>query len=495
MSALQIEVLSLRCGLWRISNGRDNSYALLESGCALLIDPVLPWSKKALKAIGALHVDAVLLTRPSKCRFKHCPESHGAIHLSGPSAILLSEEFLALRHSHSLRSAVSPFYDPPARCPKHLIFDLNESGNFVWRNRKFSFLSMPGHTDAAIAILLDFEGRLFCFCGDSVCAGGTFWKPHHLEWDHWTSIGARGSLRGLDRLSNMSVTDLLPSHGEPVRRSPREAIRKTRRNVAAWAEVKEQFVPGVKVDSWPGEDAGYDARRLLPGLYHLGASAYFVVGASGCGVLIDSIPSQTETVRHVMRLSKVEHLTATATHYHSDHVDGLEHWRKSLGARIVLSRRVAAIVCQPERWGHLPFLGEPLLEPPDVIARLEKPITIAGLDLTWHDLPGQTRHHNGISVQLDGVRVLFSGDNFFSPLRYNGTGGCCVANQSTPEDYAASARKVMDLKPDLVAAGHNAAFRYSPKYFQEVLKWAVKYRRALEQLHHPADCSGYFATR
>jgi glyoxylase-like metal-dependent hydrolase (beta-lactamase superfamily II) len=495
MHASQIEVLSERCGLWRISDGKANSYALVEGGSALIIDPVLRWSPKALRAIGASQADAVLLTRPSKCRFKNCMESHGALHLSGAAATLLSEEFLLLRHSHSLRSPVSPFYDPPARRPQRLVFDLNESGNFVWRSLRFSFLSMPGHTEAAVAILLEFEGRLFCFCGDSVCEGGTFWEPHHLEWDHWTSVGARAALRGLDRLSNLPITDLLPAHGEPVRKIPRATIRKTRRNVAAWAEVKEQFVPGIQVDSWPGEPVGHDARRLLPRLYHLGASAYFLAVDSGSGLLIDAIPSQSETVRHVMRLSKVEHLAATATHYHSDHVDGLAHWRNSLGATIVLSRSVAAIVCHPDRWRHLPFLGEPLPEPPETIARLEKPLAIGGLDLTWHDLPGQTRYHNGISVRLDGVRVLFSGDNFFAPLRYNGTGGCCVANESTPEGYADSARKVMDLKPELVAAGHNSAFRYSPKYFQEVVKWAGKYRRALERLHHPADGSGYFATK
>ncbi|MEI8311729.1 MAG: MBL fold metallo-hydrolase, partial [Verrucomicrobiota bacterium] len=98
MHALQIEVLSKRCGLWRMSDGTANSYALVDSGSALLIDPVLQWRQKALKAVGASQVDAVLLTRPSKCRFKNCMESHGAIHLSGASAPLLSEEFLSLRH-------------------------------------------------------------------------------------------------------------------------------------------------------------------------------------------------------------------------------------------------------------------------------------------------------------------------------------------------------------------------------------------------------------
>jgi len=495
MHASKIEVLSKRGGLWRMSDGRDNSYAFVDSGCALLIDPVLQWSQKSLKAVGALQVEAVLLTRPSKCRLRNCTGMHGAIHLSGASAPLLSEEFLSVRHSLSLWAPVSPFYDPPARRPKRLVFDLNEGGNFVWRNRKFSFLSMPGHTEAAIAILLEFEGRLICFCGDSVCEGGTFWKPHHLEWDHWTSVGARSAMRGLDRLSNLPITDLLPGHGELVRNSACGAIRKTRRKVAAWGVIKEQFVPGVKVASWPGEDAGCDARRLLPRLYHLGASAYFLVGDSKSGILIDAVPSQTETVRHVMRLAKVEHLAATATHYHCDHVDGLEYWRKSLGARIVLSRSVAAIVSHPEKWRHLPFLGEPLLTPPDTIARLEKPLSFAGLDLIWHDLPGQTRYHNGISVQLDGVRVLFSGDNFFHPLRYNGTGGCCVANECTPEDYAISASRVMELKPVLIAAGHNAAFRYSTDYFRAVQEWAKRYRRALDDLHHHADHSGYFSRR
>lgn len=486
MRASKIELIDRTCGIWRMSNGKENAYAVVSENRALLVDPLLPWGRAALKSIGAGGCDAILLTRPSAKRFAH--RHHAPIHLPGPAAALLATK----GGSFALRRPINPFYDPPQRYPRSVVCDLAEGRNFIWRERSFAFLPTPGHTEAAFSILLEEGRRVFCFCGDAVCADGKYWQPHHLEWDHWTSVGARAALRGLERLENLPLTGLLPAQGDPVLHAPRKALSATRGNLAKWAKAKEAFVPGVRVAGWPGSPAGPGARSLLPRLYQLEASGYFVIGNDGCGTLVDALPAHEAAIRRLARKHRIKKLAATATHYHCDHTDGLEYWRTRHDARIILCSNVAPIVCRPEKWARLPYLGEPLRRAPDTIAGFGKPQTWGGDDFTWHDFPGQTRHHSAISVRLDGVQVLFTGDNFFHPLRYNGTGGCSVANESSPEGYAASARLTLKLAPDLIAAGHQSPFRYSPAYFRAVLRWARAYRRALQALHQPEDESGYF---
>lgn len=472
-----------------------NSYALVESGCALLIDPVGEWSRRDLAKIGASSVDAVLLTRPSAERLENNRKWKCPVHLPSTAAPLLSGAALASRLRPALRTPISPFYDPPRVLPGNLVFDLCEGKDFHWRKHAFYFLQTPGHTEAALSILFPSGRSLACFCGDALCEKGAYWKPHHLEWDHWTSNGARAALRGLDRLANLPLTALFPSHGEPVRRSAAASVRCVRRNLEAWATAKEAFVEGVSVEPWPGEALGGGVCRMLPHLYHLGASAYMAVGNSNDAVLIDAVPAHAEQVEWLGKQLSISHFTATATHYHCDHADGLGHWRETLGAKIALTKPVADIVCDPYRWGHLPFLCERLARKPDFHPARGKSFQAGSLKLSWHGLPGQTFHHDGILTELDGVLVLFSGDNFFFPLRYNGTGGCSHANGSTPEHYAASAAKVMRWKPRLIAAGHGAAFRFSRPYFLAVQRWAKLYRQALGRLRHPSDAAGYFAPR
>ena len=121
------------------------------------------------------------------------------------------------------------------------------------------------------------------------------------------------------------VTDLLPSHGNPIRAGVRAAIRKTRGNLALWAEVKEKFVSGVRVKLWKGEVMGHGIRRLLPQLYHLAGSAYLLAGKTAAGLLIDAVPAQSKAVRHAMKLAQINRLT-TAFHYSALYFRTVQKW-------------------------------------------------------------------------------------------------------------------------------------------------------------------------
>ncbi len=480
-------------GVWRLRENGANAYAVVHRGRALFVDPLVRWERKHLRIIGASAVDGILLTRPDRERFRVCAGWNVPLHLSGASAPLLDGEYLAKRRNPPPASPVSSFYDPPAACPDGVVFDLFEGTDFVWNGRTFRFLPTPGQTPAALTILLAAPGVLLGFPGDALSEGGKFWHPHHLEWDHWTSEGIRAAVHGLDRLAQLPLTALLPARGGIIDHGARRSVRQTRTNLAAWAAAKDRFVPGIRVASLEGGDVGLGVRRFLPHLYHLGASGYVLAGEAGSGLIVDAVPSQEEAMRHAMQLAGISRLTATATHYHCDHVNGLNCWRKKFGARIALTEFIAGILLHPERWKQLPFRGEKLEKRPAIVPVYGRTQNLEGISARWHHLPGQTKFHDGIVVNVDGMKVVFSGDNFFSPLRYGGTGGCSAANLSTPEGFAESARFLMKVQPDIVAAGHNAAFWYSGPYFQAVLRWSARYRRALDRLHLEGDVTGYFA--
>jgi len=72
--------------------------------------------------------------------------------------------------------------------------------------------------------------------------------------------------------------------------------------------------------------------------------------------------------------------------------------------------------------------------------------------------PGQTWWHCAFDTQIDGSHVLFSGDNFQPPTRWNGTGGFCGYNGSHFSGFARSAQIVLDMAPDLICNGHRCIY-------------------------------------
>ena len=76
--------------------------------------------------------------------------------------------------------------------------------------------------------------------------------------------------------------------------------------------------------------------------------------------------------------------------------------------------------------------------------------------------PGQTWWHCAFDARIDSRHVLFSGDNFQLPTRWNGTGGFCAFNGSRfSEGFARSAQTVLDIAPEIICNGHLDAEYFS----------------------------------
>ena len=347
---------------------------------------------------------------------------------------------------------------------------------------RFCGISTPGHTPGALSYIVEWHGRQLAFCGDAARAGGRLHQPYHLEWDHWTPGGAREAWYGLERLAACRIDLLLPSHGPVVGSRTRDCLRRTQRRVMDLIRAKGSVCVGEKSRWMEVERMPSGARRILPHLFAFGGNGYLLLSAAGEGLAIDPTVPDMLHLEDLLREIGVRRIGAvTATHYHRDHSDALDFVRARYGARVWLHPWVADPLRNRDRY-DLPWL------PADSI-KADRLLPESGrfkwreYDLDIRPFPGQTWFHCAFHTQVDGRRVLFAGDNFQPPTRWNGTGGFCAFNGSRfSEGFARSAREVIDIDPEIICNGHGNIYRYAPSHYRRILSWAEQAERTMGAL-------------
>ena len=99
---------------------------------------------------------------------------------------------------------------------------------------------------------------------------------------------------------------------------------------------------------------------------------------------------------------------AVPTHYHDDHVAGLNLLREVEGTEVWAPENVAPVLVDPRRY-DLPCLWfDPI--PVDRTLPLGRPVAWREYELTAHALPGHTLYAAAIEVEVDGRRMLATGD-------------------------------------------------------------------------------------
>jgi glyoxylase-like metal-dependent hydrolase (beta-lactamase superfamily II) len=163
------------------------------------------------------------------------------------------------------------------------------------------------------------------------------------------------------------------------------------------------------------------------------------------------------------------------THYHDDHVAGINLLRDVTGARAWIPENVAPILAEPHRY-DLPCLWyDPVRA--DRVLPIGTPFTWHEYELTLHELPGHTRYAVAIAVDVDGRRILFTGDQQSSgrrpALNYQ------YRNRFSTRDYIRSAELYASLRPDVLLGGH-----WLPQEVDdEVLRNLMQDGRRLAELH------------
>ncbi len=352
----------------------------------------------------------------------------------------------------------------------------------------FTVLPTPGHTPGSISLLAEIDGSQVAFTGDLIAAPGKVWSASALQWSYAGSEGAAAGILSLLDLKSRHPHLLLPSHGDPIY-EPESAIDLL---VERFWQMLQFQQKNPRLSEWIAAPYLPVSPHLLRNRTSL-ANSYVLLSESGHALLIDygydfmiGLPpgydraSRRPWLYSLPALKRDFGVTAIdavlPTHYHDDHVAGLNLLRRTAGVQVWAAENVAPVLSEPARY-DLPCLWfDPI--PVDRVLPLEQPIPWQEYTFSLHALPGHTLYAAAISFEVDGLRVLATGDQYQGAAvdRCNPV----YQNLFQPHDYRRSAELIARLQPDLILPGHWDPIPVQPGYIS-----LIKERgEALERLHN-----------
>ncbi|MFH1570040.1 MAG: MBL fold metallo-hydrolase [Gemmatimonadota bacterium] len=443
-----------------------------------------------LGEIGVRHLDHVVLTHAH--RDQCCGLYRGtvpwpaavvpAVHVPAGDAALLEPAGLERFWAGYQSNGCPPNYAAPRLPVPGALPDLAADTERVLGPARFCAIPTPGHTPGALSYAVAWGGRQVVFCGDAVRAGGRLHQPYHLEWDHWTPGGALAAWYGLERLGACRMDLLLPAHGPVLRTRARQCVRRAQDRLTAFIRAKGSVCPDEPARWLDTEATPSGAGRLSPHLYAFGGNGFLLLSDGGDGFVVDpTLPDMPALEALCGELGLKRLSAATASHYHLDHSDGLDYLRRTRGTRSWLHPQVAEPLVDRDRF-DVPWLP-PVSVPVDRYLPREGRCRWREYTFQSRALAGQTHWHGALATEVDGARILFSGDNFQPPTRWNGTGGFCAYNGSRfVEGFARSAAAVRELAPDVICNGHRCIYRYAASHYRRIEAWAGRAERAVRDL-------------
>jgi glyoxylase-like metal-dependent hydrolase (beta-lactamase superfamily II) len=324
-------------------------------------------------------------------------------------------------------------------------------------------LPTPGHTIGSVTYLLEHEGRRLAFCGDLVYGHGQVWSLAATQWTYTGAEGLYASFLSCGTLAAREPDLLLPSHGEPVA-DPASSLALARGRLKELGDLRLE--QPYDLEAWEREPWVAVTPHLLRNRTSF-ATSYALLSDSGAALVLDwgydqatgvDLPTDRagrrplltslESLRRDHGVDRVE--TVVVTHYHDDHVAGINLLREVEGTEVWAPEHVAPVLERPELH-DLPCLWfDPV--PVDRALRPGEPVRWHEYELTPYPLPGHTLYAAAIRFEVDGQLVLATGDQQSggdrSILNYQYRNGFRI------DDYVASAELYRTLRPDLLLTGH-----------------------------------------
>jgi glyoxylase-like metal-dependent hydrolase (beta-lactamase superfamily II) len=342
-------------------------------------------------------------------------------------------------------------------------------------------LPTPGHTLGSVTYFADIDGRRLAFTGDLIAAPGKVWSLASMQWSYTGMEGVPATM-----ISTLSVLDhrpdvLLPAHGSPMD----EPIR-----AVALLNERLQRLIDERIPGWrPTQLRELPFEELSPHLLRnrtSQASSYVLLSQTGGALLFDygydfitGLPTGSdrsarrpwlETVRALKQRYGVDRVeVAIPTHYHDDHVAGFNLLREVEGTEVWSPANMTRIFREPRRF-DLPCLWfDPIGVDREVA--FGEPLRWHEYELRVHELPGHTLYAAAIEVEVDGMKVLATGDQQGGRWTPEGPPEALnyqYRNRFRIDDFVRSAQLYRDLAPDLVISGHWAPRPVTPEWLDEM---------------------------
>ncbi|MET1052995.1 MAG: MBL fold metallo-hydrolase [Mycetocola sp.] len=326
----------------------------------------------------------------------------------------------------------------------------------------------PGHTIGSVTYILERRGSRIGFSGDLIYAPGKVWSLAATQWSYTAHEGPAMTVLSCYLLQDELLDLLLPSHGNPMN-TPDDALH--------LLAARMQY--HVNSRRWHPWDLADRLRNpFLPVTDHLLlnrsslACCYLLLSENSEALIVDygydmttGLPTGTERAARRPWLASLPALkdqfgvsritVALPTHYHDDHVAGLQLLRDVEGTQIWAPENVAPVLADP--WLHdLPCQWyEPIAV--DRMLPLGTSFEWNEYTITVHEQPGHTLYAAAFEVEVDGVTVLFTGDqqeNLGVPGERREILNYQYRNRFRLGDYRKSADLYRRIGPGLLLSGH-----------------------------------------
>jgi glyoxylase-like metal-dependent hydrolase (beta-lactamase superfamily II) len=482
----QVELARIRdtCNVWVLKRGREA--ICVDFGAGTVLD--------RLGELGVDRITDVLVTHAHRDVAAGLPRAveHGARVWVPP----VERELFTDARGHWARLRVADSYD--LRQETLTPFEDVEVAGVVdeYRTRSYGGIDVrtlptPGHTMGAVTYLVEIDGRRIAFCGDLAHDGGRLWSLAATQWSYSGVDGQASTLLSLRILLGHEPDAVLPAHGEPID-DPASSLPATERRLAELMELR-------RVEAAPFDYGRWIDDPWRPVLPHLllnttsEANSYALLSQTGAALIVDwgydlwtgwpmggerhhcrPLLQSIDALRRNHGVERVE--AVVTTHYHDDHVAGANLLRDVEKAEVWAAENVAPILEHPDRY-DLPCLWYDAI-PVDRVLAFGEPVRWHEYELRVHPLPGHTRYAAAIEVEVDGRRVLATGDQ----QSRQGEGGRMIANYQYRnrfafDDFVASSALYERLRPDLLLTGHWQAHEPVP---EQLARLAADARRIAE---------------
>jgi glyoxylase-like metal-dependent hydrolase (beta-lactamase superfamily II) len=319
-----------------------------------------------------------------------------------------------------------------------------------WAGAEIRVIDTPGYTRGAVSYLVELEGKKIAFTGDLIRDDGKLQDLFSLQdaipeariggYHGWA--GRLGELMAsIDRIAAENPDVLAPLRG-PVIEDPLATIGRLQTRIRAayanylsidalrWyfkddhilAKARRVLGPEARVD-WM---AMAETLPLPAAIVPIGNSR-LILADDKSGFLVDcggaGIVDELRKLRAAGKLTSLDHVFVT--HYHDDHTDALPLLVKEFGSRVHACGTLIDVIERPGEY-RLPCL-----------TRNPTPVTDKHPDrdtwrwkeyqMTIHDHPGQTLHHNALLVERDGGWSAFFAGDSFTP---SGIDDYCLQNRN-----------------------------------------------------------------
>ena len=468
-----------------------NVYVLTHGDRALLIDCGGGDVTSHLDAAGIKHIDWVLFTH------HHRDQCFGAaefIRQGAKLAVPAHERFLFERASdywqqkriYDNYNDRNTFFTISENLP--VAASLEDYETFEWGPYTFKVLPTPGHTLGSITLIAEIGGTRVAFTGDLMHDGGKLYQLHAMEYDYGDLVGANWVAQSIDALKKQDIAMALPSHG-PIVREPAACFtlldgRLHELMTLQRDRLGQRFIHEIRMEQI--------SEHLLWGTDATCSNFYVVRADNGKALFIDYPYGSMDVFRPALHseepfatLRFVEHhldelreqwgITSfdvvIATHIHDDHTCGIPYLQRHHGTRCWAQEDVAKVLESPADWNTPCLLPAPI--------RIDRrfgdgeKVNWEGFDLEIVFYPGQTEFHSAILGEIDGKRVLFSGDSSYPLWRYLPDRkdlwmvNTVMRNSLTLAMHRKCADEFDRLRGELLCPGHGPVLDIEPEAYDQ----------------------------